>query len=103
MISCKSHQHSIEKVLSAILSSKNLLHLRSSAAYLILITSLVAADGLASALLGYLMMSILLNFYIMSTKHVFIRIQFLHYLKYIFGKDLFKQLASASTVNTLEG
>ena len=69
MISCKSHQHSIEKVLSAILSSKNLLHLRSSAAYLILITSLVAADGLASALLGYLRMSILLNFYIMSSFH----------------------------------
>ena len=42
----------IQKVLSAILSSKNLLRLRSSNAYLILITSLVAADGAASGLLG---------------------------------------------------
>ena len=39
-------------MLSAILSSKNLLRLRSSNAYLILITSLVAADGAASGLLG---------------------------------------------------
>ena len=40
------------QVFLAILSSKNLLHLRSSNVYMMLITSLVAADGLASALLG---------------------------------------------------
>ena len=50
----------IFKVLSAILSSKNLLRLRSSNAYLILITSLVAADGAASALLGVIIILLLI-------------------------------------------
>ena len=39
-------------VLLAILTSKNLLRLRCSSSYVLLITSLVAADGWASVLLG---------------------------------------------------